>query len=132
MIDIIESEHRGFLENLWETIDSEIKLKDCTIFTYLPSLDDVEINSPISEDGSPSCRHHISESIWNFLYFFVNSKNKRILTFACSAKSVYTSLPVDSEFDDFEYPLDYQIDSELTNNQTQSSHNQTINTRQHY
>ncbi len=53
-------------ENLWKTVDLEITLKDCTVYSYHPDPD----SSPFPEN-----------QIWSFLYFFYNKGLKKLVTF---------------------------------------------------
>ena len=68
-------EHPGkvFVEYLWATLGAAIQLEDCTVYSYNPEYG----NDPFGEEGN----------IWSFNYFFYNRKLKRILYFACKAKS---------------------------------------------
>ena len=63
-------------EKLWISLNQEIVLLDCDIFSYNPDL----ISDPFGEDGS----------IWNFNYFFFNRKLKRIVLFTCRALSPFS------------------------------------------
>ena len=45
-------------DNLWVTLNKEIVLLDCEIFSYNPDL----ASDPFGDDGS----------VWNFNYFFFN------------------------------------------------------------
>lgn len=56
---------------LWTTIDDEIQLTDCDIYSYNPDLN----SDPFGEPGS----------LWSFNYFFYNKKLKRIVFFNCRA-----------------------------------------------
>lgn len=56
---------------LWTTIDDEIQLADCDIYSYNPDLS----SDPF---GEPGC-------LWSFNYFFYNKKLKRIVFFTCRA-----------------------------------------------
>lgn len=56
---------------LWTTIDDEIQLNDCDIYSYNPDLN----SDPFGEPGS----------LWSFNYFFYNKKLKRIVFFTCRA-----------------------------------------------
>lgn len=56
---------------LWKTIDDEIQLNDCDIYSYNPDLN----SDPFGEPGS----------LWSFNYFFYNKKLKRIVFFTCRA-----------------------------------------------
>lgn len=56
---------------LWTTIDDEIQLNDCDIYSYNPDLN----SDPFGEPGS----------LWSFNYFFYNKKLKRIVFFNCRA-----------------------------------------------
>lgn len=61
---------------LWSTIEDEILLNDCDIYSYNPDLN----SDPF---GEPGC-------LWSFNYFFYNKKLKRIVFFTCRAiNSVY-------------------------------------------
>jgi hypothetical protein len=73
---------------LWSTIDEEISLRDCTIYSYNPDL----TSDPYGEEGC----------IWSFNYFFYNKKIKRIVFFTCRAFSAIT--PCDQgDLDDDSY-----------------------------
>lgn len=63
----------SFESQLWETVDGEIKLAECDIYSYNPDLN----SDPYCEEGA----------LWSFNYFFYNKKLKRILFFSCSATS---------------------------------------------
>ena len=68
-------EHPGkvFTDYLWATVGDAIGLEDCSVYSYNPEYG----NDPFGEEGN----------IWSFNYFFYNKKLKRILYFACKAKS---------------------------------------------
>jgi len=72
---------------LWSTVDDEISLKDCDIYSYNPDMS----SDPYSE---PGC-------LWSFNYFFYNKKMKRIVFFTCKALN---PAYVDSGISDF--PMD--------------------------
>jgi hypothetical protein len=57
---------------LWTTIDDEINLSECDIYSYNPDLN----SDPY---GEPGC-------LWSFNYFFFSKKLKRIVFFTCRAK----------------------------------------------
>jgi len=56
-------------EHMWNTIDREIQLAECSFYSYNADL-----------DSDP-----YAESLWYFNYFFYNKKMKRILFFSCQA-----------------------------------------------
>jgi len=58
---------------MWNTLDEEIGLGDCDIYSYNPDL----CSDPYGEEGC----------IWSFNYFFYNKKLKRIVFFTCKATS---------------------------------------------
>jgi len=62
----------AFKQQLWSSLDEEICLKECYIYSYNPDMS----SDPFSEEGS----------IWSFNYFFYNVKLKRIVFFSCRAK----------------------------------------------
>jgi len=61
-------------DHLWATLDREITLRDCEIYSFFPDPD----SDPFYEDGS----------IWSFNYFFYNKKMKRVVFFHCRARRV--------------------------------------------
>jgi len=63
-------------DKLWVTLNQEINLMDCEIYSYNPDL----VSDPFGEDGS----------IWSFNYFFFNKKLKRIVLFTCRALSPFS------------------------------------------
>jgi hypothetical protein len=64
-------QYKNLQAPLWTTIDDEIQLNDCDIYSYNPDLN----SDPFSE---PGC-------LWSFNYFFYNKKLKRIVFFTCRA-----------------------------------------------
>nr|ACI33843.1 Repressor of RNA polymerase III transcription MAF1 homolog [Salmo salar] len=80
---------------LWNSIDQEICLQECDIYSYNPDLD----SDPFGEEGS----------LWSFNYFFYNKKLKRIVFFTCRSVSVLSGYgcgcldnELDMELDDEE------------------------------
>jgi hypothetical protein len=67
---------------LWNTVDEEISLCDCDIYSYNPDLN----SDPYGEEGC----------IWSFNYFFYNKKMKRIVFFTCRASSLALGQALDS------------------------------------
>jgi len=54
---------------MWATIDKEIKLRECSIYTFTPDID----SNPLEDEG---------DVVWSFIYLFVEKKtHKRILLF---------------------------------------------------
>nr|CAG4635692.1 EOG090X0C93 [Artemia franciscana] len=58
-------------EEMWSTMDKEISLKDCQIYSFNPPTDE----DPASDDGA----------FWGFYYFFYNHTLKRIVFFTCKS-----------------------------------------------
>mmetsp|Transcript_33662 Transcript_33662/g.52624 ORF Transcript_33662/g.52624 Transcript_33662/m.52624 type:complete len:239 (-) Transcript_33662:90-806(-) len=58
-------------EKFWSTLDRELLLKECEVYSFLPDPD----SDPFYEEGS----------IWNINYFFYNRKLKRVAFFQCRA-----------------------------------------------
>jgi len=59
--------------NFWTTLDQEIILKDCCVFSYVPDGD----CNPFSDEGY----------IWSYNFFFYNKKTmNRVVVFTLSAK----------------------------------------------
>jgi hypothetical protein len=63
-------------DKLWITLNQEINLMDCEIYSYNPDL----TSDPFCEDGS----------LWSFNYFFFNKKLKRVVLFTCRALSPFS------------------------------------------
>ncbi|XP_003744870.1 repressor of RNA polymerase III transcription MAF1 homolog [Galendromus occidentalis] len=59
--------------HLWGTIDEEICLNDCVIYSYRPDF----CSDPYGEEGT----------LWSFNYFFYNRHLKRLVFFTCHAAS---------------------------------------------
>jgi len=79
-------------DKLWVTLNEEINLVDCDIYSYNPDL----TSDPFSEDGS----------LWSFNYFFFNKKLKRIVLFTCRALSPFSQEYYEAGYsadDDMEY-----------------------------
>jgi len=57
-------------EHMWNTIDREIHIGECSIYRYNADL-----------DSDP-----YGEALWYFNYFFYNTRMKRILFFSCQAQ----------------------------------------------
>jgi len=74
---VIPNFNSTFGPKLWATVDSEIRIKESDIYSYIPDLD----SDPYAEDGN----------IWSFNYFFYNRKLKRVLFFTCRAVSKLAS-----------------------------------------
>lgn len=70
------TEYGKIHDKLWLTLNSEIDLMECDIYSYNPDL----VSDPFGEDGS----------IWSFNYFFFNKKLKRIVLFTCRALSPFS------------------------------------------
>jgi len=63
--------------SLWATLNEEICLPDCDIYSYDPDL----MSDPFGEAGS----------LWSFNYFFYNRKLKRIVFFTCRGLSPFST-----------------------------------------
>ncbi len=69
-------------DKLWVTLNEEIRLPECDIYSYNPDL----ASDPFGEDGC----------LWSFNYFFYNRKKKRIVLFTCRALSPFSQGYCDS------------------------------------
>ena len=76
------SQYGKIHDKLWMTLNKEIELLDCELYSYNPDLS----SDPFGEDGS----------IWNFNYFFYNRKKKRMVLFTCRALSPFSQGYCDS------------------------------------
>merc|ERR1712088_620568 len=70
------SQYSKIHDKLWVTLNNEINLLDCDIYSYNPDL----TSDPFGEDGS----------LWSFNYFFFNKKLKRIVLFTCRALTPFS------------------------------------------
>ena len=70
------SQYGKIHDKLWNTLNTEIDLLGCDIYSYNPDL----TSDPFGEDGS----------IWSFNYFFFNKKLKRIVLFTCRALTPFS------------------------------------------
>ncbi|XP_059490345.1 repressor of RNA polymerase III transcription MAF1 homolog [Neocloeon triangulifer] len=64
-------QYQAVRPDLWATMDEEITLNECDIYSYNPDL----ASDPFGEEGS----------LWSFNYFFYNKKLKRVVFFTCRA-----------------------------------------------
>lgn len=69
---------------MWSTMDEEISLEECDIYSYNPDL----ASDPFGEEGS----------LWSFNYFFYNKKLKRVVFFTCRAINPVSAAYMDSGF----------------------------------
>eukprot|EP01098_Paradermamoeba_levis_P003748 TRINITY_DN1666_c0_g3_i1.p1 TRINITY_DN1666_c0_g3~~TRINITY_DN1666_c0_g3_i1.p1 ORF type:complete len:248 (+),score=61.97 TRINITY_DN1666_c0_g3_i1:71-745(+) len=58
---------------VWKSLDDEINLRDCDVYTYVPDPD----SDPFGEEVN----------LWSFNFFFYNRKMKRVIYWTCRAKS---------------------------------------------
>lgn len=70
------SQYAKIHDKLWVTLNKEINLLECDIYSYNPDL----ASDPFGEDGS----------LWSFNYFFFNKKLKRIVLFTCRALTPFS------------------------------------------
>lgn len=75
---------------LWNTIDQEIDLRDCNVYSYNPDL-----------ESDP-----YSDCLWSFNFFLYNLKKKRIVFFTCKAQSA-------SSDDDSGLEIDMSLNDEM-------------------
>mmetsp|Transcript_24008 Transcript_24008/g.33659 ORF Transcript_24008/g.33659 Transcript_24008/m.33659 type:complete len:225 (-) Transcript_24008:132-806(-) len=80
---VIPNYNNELSPKLWTSLEQEIKLKECDMYSYIPDLD----SDPYAEQGN----------IWSFNYFFFNRKLKRVVFFTCRAFSKIGSLE-DNDF----------------------------------
>lgn len=73
-LETVLGERYGHLKGtLWSTVDEEINLKECNVYSYNPDLD----SDPYGDEGC----------LWSFNFFFYNLKMKRIVFFTCKAQA---------------------------------------------
>jgi hypothetical protein len=71
---LTESYNSAFLDELWMSIEDVVRIKECSIFSYLPDMED----DPFSQGN-----------VWSFNYFLFNRQLKRIVYFTCIARSKF-------------------------------------------
>lgn len=76
--------YNALKNQLWTTLDEEISLTDCDIYSYTPDLS----SDPYGEEGC----------LWSFNYFLYNKKMKRIVFFTCRSSSAQGDSGMGSEF----------------------------------
>lgn len=90
---------QAFLDRLWSTLEMEIKVTDCDLYSFIPDPD----ADPFSEEGNMcavkalSSHVHVSWRLWwwcrwCFNYFFFNKRLRRVVFFTCRAVSKLTSV----------------------------------------
>ena len=80
LLSITAMEHYTKVRHdLWRTLDGEISLQNCDIYSYTPDL----TMDPFVDDGC----------LWSFNYFFYNRKMKRVVLFTCRAQSPFCNQP---------------------------------------
>jgi len=82
----IQNSTPELINEIWDTINEEIDLKDSSIYSLIAEPD----SGPFGEAGV----------IWSFNYFFYNKKLKRILYFSCRSVSKMSVLPSQSILDE--------------------------------
>jgi len=68
---VVRETYSALAHQLWSTLDEEIALSDCDIYSYNPDME----SDPYGEDGC----------LWSLNYFFYNKKMKRIVFLTCHA-----------------------------------------------
>jgi len=73
LISYLPNYERDIKNNFWTTLDQEIILRDCVVFSYVPDGD----CNPFSDKGY----------VWSYNFFFYNKKTmNRVVVFTLSAK----------------------------------------------
>jgi len=86
------SQYAKIHDKLWVSLNEEINLLDCDIYSYNPDL----TSDPFGEDGS----------LWSFNYFFFNKKLKRIVFFTCRALTPFSqSFYDESSLEEYEMDI---------------------------
>jgi hypothetical protein len=63
-----------WLTTVWNTIDTEIKLSSCRVYSYVPDME----GDPFSD-----------QSVWSFNFFFVDSDSRKVALFTCIANTAH-------------------------------------------
>jgi hypothetical protein len=92
-------ESQSFLSRLWNTLEAEIKVTECDLYSFIPDAD----SDPFAEEGN----------IWCFNYFFFNKKLRRVVFFTCRAVSKVNSLSGRDAGAEYGWSVDDQIAEEM-------------------
>ncbi|KJE96495.1 Maf1-pending-prov protein [Capsaspora owczarzaki ATCC 30864] len=98
----LQDEWVAIAAKFWSSIDADVALRDCAIYSYVPETD---ADNPFAEDGN----------LWSMNYFFYNHKLKRIVFFSCRCLSVTAPCPEDemaSWGEEDEFMEHYEADDE--------------------
>ncbi|KAJ3611716.1 hypothetical protein NHX12_021730 [Muraenolepis orangiensis] len=98
LVSSVGEEFNSLCPEVWSTIDQEINLQGCDIYSYNPDLD----SDPFGEEGS----------LWSFNYFFYNKKLKRIVFLTCRSVSVLSGCgrECQEELEDMELEDEEEMD----------------------
>jgi len=84
---------------LWSTLETEIRLKECDIYSFCPDSD----TDPYAEQGN----------IWSFNYFFYNKKLRRVVFVTFRAMSKLSAVSADYPDSDTDGPWTYADEMEV-------------------
>eukprot|EP01089_Gocevia_fonbrunei_P009446 TRINITY_DN21752_c0_g1_i1.p1 TRINITY_DN21752_c0_g1~~TRINITY_DN21752_c0_g1_i1.p1 ORF type:complete len:226 (+),score=28.44 TRINITY_DN21752_c0_g1_i1:116-793(+) len=99
ILNPIVPEYSDLGAKLWSSLEAEMKIMDCEMFSYIPEPD----ADPFNEEGI----------IWCFNYFFYNKKQKKVLFFMCKSvsKTAQDSMQTQSDDDDAsQWGWDMEVD----------------------
>jgi len=80
---VISNYNIDLAPKLWNILESELSLRECDIYSYLPDYD----SDPYAEAGV----------LWSFNYFLYNKKLKRIVFFTCRSISKFAPQPEEDD-----------------------------------
>lgn len=82
----IDNYNFSLRNKLWQAIDSELSLKDCNVYSFVPDPD----ANPFADEAN----------VWSFNYFFYNAKLKRVALLTCRAVSIVQDYEFEDEDED--------------------------------
>ena len=88
-----QSVSKNVLEDLWESINEAVPLKDCDVYSFSPPDGSLVTTWEEEEDDENTA----STNLWSFYYLFVNKATKRILLFTATESMKATTISDDDE-----------------------------------
>eukprot|EP01113_Clastostelium_recurvatum_P026349 TRINITY_DN3161_c0_g1_i5.p1 TRINITY_DN3161_c0_g1~~TRINITY_DN3161_c0_g1_i5.p1 ORF type:complete len:227 (-),score=60.00 TRINITY_DN3161_c0_g1_i5:72-752(-) len=105
---VLGPSYAALRERIWATIELEMQLPKCTVYSYLPEIDD-----PFTEDGT----------LWSFNFFFYNKTLKRLLYFSCRAISKTSAQANDPRMFD---PSDERVAEDSSDEESWGAYDQDV------
>lgn len=110
-----------FLSRLWNTLETEIRVTECDLYSYVPDPDadpfDEEGNVYVHRSSPVRSKHELTSfppcCSWCFNYFFFNKKLRRVIFFTCRAVNKMSVIPGRETTGDYGWSVEDQIAEEM-------------------